>query len=157
MYSKPGNRILPFGEFTLACKFWVLSSLGGFAFTRKVKIFPYVKVLNANPSKMDLLAFRYQIANFLFQENKSNGVQISDAFWRSALLRVSELSWKWFSFVLLMLFCFILVKTLHFTEIQFVSDRPTDERTDGRTDTPSYRDARTHLKKIWFLASLILF
>ena len=23
---------------------------------------------------------------------------------------------------------------------------PTDRRTDGRTDTPSYRDARTHLK-----------
>ena len=28
-----------------------------------------------------------------------------------------------------------------------VTDGPTDRRTDGRTDTPSYRDARTHLKR----------
>ena len=27
-------------------------------------------------------------------------------------------------------------------------DRPTDGRTYGQTDTPSYRDARTHLKMI---------
>ena len=25
----------------------------------------------------------------------------------------------------------------------------TDGPTDGRTDTPSYRDARTHLKMVW--------
>ena len=27
-----------------------------------------------------------------------------------------------------------------------VTDGPTDGLTDGRADTPSYRDARTHLK-----------
>ena len=30
---------------------------------------------------------------------------------------------------------------------QSITDGPTDRRTDGRTDTCSYRDARTHLKK----------
>ena len=29
-----------------------------------------------------------------------------------------------------------------------VTDRRTDRPTDGRTDKPSYRDARTHLKRI---------
>ena len=37
-----------------------------------------------------------------------------------------------------MLFCSI---SAHFSEIQLACDRPTDRRTD----TPSYRDARTHL------------
>ena len=34
-----------------------------------------------------------------------------------------------------------------------VTDRWTDGLTDGRTDRPSYRDGRTHLKsrKTWFL------
>ena len=27
------------------------------------------------------------------------------------------------------------------------TDGPPDRPTDGRTDTPSYKDARTHLKK----------
>ena len=27
-----------------------------------------------------------------------------------------------------------------------VTDGPTDRQTDGRTDRPSYRDARSHLK-----------
>ena len=29
-----------------------------------------------------------------------------------------------------------------------MTDRRTDGPTDGRTDTPSYRDARTHLKRM---------
>ena len=57
----------------------------------------------------------------------------------------------------LVLFCFISVKI---AEIQLVcdrrtdgptdgrTDRRTDRRTDQRTDIPSYRDARTHLKKL---------
>ena len=50
------------------------------------------------------------------------------------------------------LFCFghlshsILVKDGTFIHFQLVCDRRTDRRTDGQTDTPSYRDARTHLK-----------
>jgi len=39
----------------------------------------------------------------------------------------------------------ILVKIGSFTRFQLVCDR----RTDGPTDTPSYRDARTHLKTAW--------
>ena len=42
----------------------------------------------------------------------------------------------------LVLFCFISVKILDFSEIQLVGD----QTTDGRADIPSYRDARTHLK-----------
>ena len=42
-----------------------------------------------------------------------------------------------------------LFKLGPFPEIQLVCDLPTDQRTDrrmdGRTDIPSYRDARTHL------------
>ena len=33
-----------------------------------------------------------------------------------------------------------------FTKALQKRDGPTDERTDGRTDTPSYRDGWTHLK-----------
>ena len=69
-----------------------------------------------------------------------NRVQTTDAFWRSASVLVSELSFKWHCFMFLTLFC---SKSAHFSEIQLVCDG----RTDRRTDTPSYRDARTHLKK----------
>ena len=31
------------------------------------------------------------------------------------------------------------------------TDGPTNRRTDGRTDRPSYRDARTHLKSVFML------
>jgi len=82
--------------------------------------------------------------------NKSDGVQTSDAFWRSARVLVSELSFKWYSFMFLVLFGSILVEISDFSEIQLVcdlrTDGPTDGRTDRRTDIPSYRDARTHLK-----------
>ena len=72
--------------------------------------------------------------------------------WRTARVLVFESSFKWHTFLFLMLFCSNLA---HFTEIQLVCDGPTDRRTDrrtngptdGRTDTPSYRDARTHLKR----------
>ena len=41
---------------------------------------------------------------------------------------------------------FLFLKFSHFSDIQLMSDG----RTDGRTDRPSYRDARTHLKsRIW--------
>ena len=43
----------------------------------------------------------------------------------------------------LVLFCFILVEI---SEIELVCDLRTDRPTDRRTDIPSYRDARTHLK-----------
>ena len=76
--------------------------------------------------------------------NKSDRVQTSDAFWRSASVLVPELSFKWHSFMFLKLFC---SKLAHFSEIQLVRDGRTDRRTDRRTDIPSYRDARTHLKK----------
>ena len=46
-----------------------------------------------------------------------------------------------------MLFCSNSAQKSYFSEIQLVGDGPTDRRMDGRTDTPSYRDARTHLKK----------
>ena len=91
-----------------------------------------------------------------FQKNKSDRVQTSDSFWRSARVLVYELSFKWHSFMFPMLFCSI---SAHFPEIQLVCDRQTDERTDGRTDrrtdTPSYRDARTHL--ITVTATLALY
>ena len=47
-----------------------------------------------------------------------------------------------------MLFCWNLA---YFSKIQLECDL----RTDGRTDTPSYRDARTHLKtgKEWLKKS----
>ena len=52
-----------------------------------------------------------------------------------------------FSLVLIV----VLVKNGIFAWFQLVCDRrtdgPTDGRTDRRTDIPSYRDARTHLKK----------
>ena len=59
--------------------------------------------------------------------------------WRTARVLVFESSFKWHTFLFLMLFCW---NSAHFSEIQFVCDLPTD----GRTDTPSYRDARTYLK-----------
>ena len=64
--------------------------------------------------------------------------------WRTACVLVFELSFKWRTFMFLMLFCSI---SAYFSEIQLVCDRRTDRPTDGRTDIPSYRDARTHLKR----------
>ena len=49
--------------------------------------------------------------------NKLNRVQTTDAFWRSASVLVSELFFKWHSFMSLMLFC---SKSAHFSEIQLV-------------------------------------
>ena len=68
-------------------------------------------------------------------------------------------------------------KNHHFCDLKKTRYRPTDGRTDGRTDgqtdgwtdTPSYRDARTHLKTmnlylknigpkiLWFLPSDLKF
>ena len=67
------------------------------------------------------------------RRNKSDGVQTSDAFWRSARVHVFELSLKWYGFMFLVLLCFILVVIPIFSEIQLVCDRRTDRRTDGRT------------------------
>ena len=44
-----------------------------------------------------------------FSGNKSDLVQTSDAFWQSACVLVSELSFKWYSFMFLVLICSILV------------------------------------------------
>ena len=63
--------------------------------------------------------------------------------WRTARVLVFESSFKWHTFSFLMLFC---SNSAHFPEIQLVCDGPTDRPTNGRTDTPSYRNARTHLK-----------
>ena len=63
--------------------------------------------------------------------NKFDGVQTTDAFLRTARVLVSELS-----FMFLMLFC---------SNFQKFNLCVTDRR-NGRTDIPSYRDARTHLK-----------
>ena len=46
----------------------------------------------------------------------------------------------------LLLLCLHSAQKMYFSEIQLVCDRRTNGRTDRRTDTPSYRDARTHLK-----------
>ena len=47
----------------------------------------------------------------------------------------------------LMLFCSILAYMAHFSEIQLVCDGRTDQWMDQRTNTPSYTDARMHLKQ----------
>ena len=73
------------------------------------------------------------------KRKKSDGVQTTGAFWRAARVLVFENSFKSHSLTFLVLFCSNLA---HFSEIQLACDRPTDRRTD----TPSYRDARTHLK-----------
>ena len=72
--------------------------------------------------------------------NKSNRVRTTDAFWRPAIVLVYELSFKWRTFMFPMLFC---LNSVHSSEIEVVCNG----RTDGRTYTPSYRDARTHLKR----------
>ena len=65
--------------------------------------------------------------------------------WRNARVLVFELSFKWHTFLFLMLFCpffrnSIHVWQTHFSEIQFMCDEPTDQRsnvpTDRRTDGP---------------------
>ena len=35
------------------------------------------------------------------------------------------------------------------------TDGPTDRPTDGRTDMPGYRDARTHLKRVWGTSKVV--
>ena len=59
--------------------------------------------------------------------------------WRNARVLVFELSFKWHTFLFLMLFCSNLA---HFARFQLVCDGPTDRPTDGRTDRPT--DGRTH-------------
>ena len=69
-----------------------------------------------------------------------------NAFWRSARELVSELSFKWYSFMFLVPFGSILVEISDFSEIQLVCDLRTDgptngwtyRRTDGRTDGQTY-------------------
>ena len=85
-------------------------------------------------------------------ESTWNRVRTTDAFSRTARVLDFESSFKWHTILFLMLFCSNLA---HFSEIQLVCDRRTDRRSDGRTDgrtdrrtdIPSYRDARTHLKR----------
>ena len=67
-----------------------------------------------------------------FNGNKSDGVQTSNAFWRSACVLVSELSFKWHSFMFLVLFGSILVEISYFSEIQLVCDWQKDGWTDRR-------------------------
>ena len=47
--------------------------------------------------------------------------------WRTACVLVFELSFKWRTFLFLILFCSI---SAHFSEIKLVCDGPTDGRTD---------------------------
>ena len=58
--------------------------------------------------------------------------------WRSARVPVFESSFKWHTFLFLMLLCSNLA---YFSEMQLVcdgpTDRPTDRRTDRRTDGPT--------------------
>ena len=67
------------------------------------------------------------------------------AFWRSARVLVSELfsnglfSWCYFVHIL---------PGNPISQKQLVYDRRTNGPTDGWTDTPAYRDAKTHLKTI---------
>ena len=53
-------------------------------------------------------------------------------------------SFKWLSTTFLMLLCSKSAWKLHFTLILLLCDGPMDQRMD----TPSYRDERTHLKKM---------
>ena len=101
----------------------------------------------------------------VFQKQVGQSSDNRCVLWRTARVLVFESSFKWHTFLFLMLFC---SNSAHFLEVQLVCDRrtdgrtdgptngptdrptdgPTDRRTDGRTDTPSYRDARTHLKSV---------
>ena len=71
---------------------------------------------------------------------------------RSTRVLVFESSFKWHTFLYLMLFH---SNSAHFSDIQLVCDRrtdgpkdgPTDGPTDGRTHPLINRDARTHLKR----------
>ena len=47
----------------------------------------------------------------------------------------------------LLLFCSYSARKLHFSEIQLVCYRRTNGPMDGRTDTLSYGDAKTHLER----------
>ena len=49
-------------------------------------------------------------------KNKSDGGWTSDAFWRSARVLVSELSFKWYSFMFLGPFRSFVIKILDFSE-----------------------------------------
>ena len=58
-------------------------------------------------------------------KNKSDGVQTWHKM-RSGDLLVSELSFKFYSYMFLELFCSILVKISDFSEIQLMRKQPTD-------------------------------
>ena len=68
---------------------------------------------------------------FLSPSNKSDGVQTADLFLQSARALVSELPFKWYSFMLLVVFCSIKVEILDFLEIELVCDQGTNGKTDG--------------------------
>ena len=89
-------------------------------------------------SNQELISIRFldlcMITNFSGQikkKNKSDRVQTSDAFCRSARVVVSELSFNWLRFMSLVLFC---SNSTQFSEIQPVCDGRTDRPTNGRTD-----------------------
>ena len=73
---------------------------------------------------------------YLFLNGPSNG---SFMLWMLFCSILALMTFRWRSIMFLVLFCFISVEI---SEIQLVCDG----RTDGRTDIPSYRDARTLLK-----------
>ena len=77
-------------------------------------------------------------------ENKSDGGQTSDAFWRTARVLVSELSLKWYSFMFLVLFGSNSALKSDFSKIQLVCDR--------RTDILSFRDSRKGINPIDVIA-----
>ena len=69
--------------------------------------------------------------------------------WRTARELVFESSFKWHTFLFLMLFCSISPISQKFNSCvtDGRTDGRTDRRADRRTETPSYRDARTHLRR----------
>ena len=79
----------------------------------------------------------YEMDAFISWTNKYDRIQISDALWHSAGVHVSKLSFKWHSFMFLVLDSVL---------IQHISQIFNSCVMDGRTDSPSYRDMRTHLK-----------
>ena len=88
------------------------------------------------------------------QKKKNKWVQTTDTFLRFSRLLDPELSFQWYSFTYLVLFSQFLRNSTH----HWPTDRPTDppthiptdwptkQRNDWRTNTPSYIDAKPHLK-----------
>ena len=70
---------------------------------------------------------------FLSPSNKSDGVQTADLFLQSARALVSQLPFKWYIFMFLVVFCSIKVEILDFSEIELVCDQGTNGKTDGHT------------------------